>query len=228
MNKEELQLGTCRGMVALVYHQIEAYKEKGKIYKYYDLEWDPIYAIFSNKYIKDIRNINNNKIHTYCFIGDIDSCKDKRKWVIEFAKKYFTKDSIFINTYKPDDWIELGEWDYTLKINSFCPKKEKYPCSKYNQYRIIQKNSFYFTKMRQSKYILCPAGDQPWSFRFYETLMCESIPILISEHNSYRTEEESKIPYKYLIYNENWLLPNEYDISIINKNNILFQKYHML
>lgn len=27
MNKEKLQLGTCRGMVALVYHQIEAYAE---------------------------------------------------------------------------------------------------------------------------------------------------------------------------------------------------------
>ena len=30
MNKEELQLGTCRGMVSLVYHQLDEHKEKGK------------------------------------------------------------------------------------------------------------------------------------------------------------------------------------------------------
>jgi len=52
--------------------------------------------------------------------------------------------------------------------------------SKQVQYRVVKENMYYFEKMCQSKFILCPAGDEPWSFRFYETLMCKSIPIVES------------------------------------------------
>ena len=38
----------------------------------------------------------------------------------------------------------------------------------------VDNNKFYFETMTQSKFVLCPAGDAPWSFRFYETIMCHS------------------------------------------------------
>lgn len=47
--------------------------------------------------------------------------------------------------------------------------------------------------MCQSKFVLCPADDAPWSFRFYEVLMCKSILIVESWHHTYRTKEEANI-----------------------------------
>ena len=55
----------------------------------------------------------------------------------------------------------------------------------------LEDNLYYFETMCKSKYCLCPAGDAPWSFRFYEVLMCKSIPIVASWHHTYRTKEES-------------------------------------
>ena len=84
----------------------------------------------------------------------------------------------------------------------------------------------YFENICKSKYCLCPAGDTTWSFRFYETLMCKSIPVVESWHHTYRTREEANINYKYVLYKniENDINYNNY----VNENKMIFEKYHLL
>ena len=80
--------------------------------------------------------------------------------------------------------------------------------------------------MCKSKFVLCPAGDSSWSFRFYEVLMCKSIPIVENWHHTYRTKEEAKINYKYVLHNnvETEILYDDY----VNENVIIFETYHLL
>ena len=67
------------------------------------------------------------------------------------------------------------------------------------QFRIVKENLFYFETLCQSKFVLCPAGDSPWSFRFYEVLMCESMPIVKYDDHTWRMENEKEINYKYIL-----------------------------
>lgn len=230
MNEKKLNLGWCQGYMALQYHYEEACLEKSISFK--NITPSPKYAIFSNKYYKEIKSLNKTKIFDFCFIGSLESGGKDRIWVIEFIKKYFTENSIFINTDCPIDWISLGIFDYTNIMFGFCPKKQTNNQTKIVQYRNVKDNELYFGFMRCSKYCLCPAGDAPWSFRFYEILMCESIPLVDSWHHTYRTKEESKIKYKYVLYVPNQL--NIYDMNIKHVNLItqyntkLFKKYHLL
>jgi len=186
----------------------------------------PARAVFSRRYYNQINQLNHNKIHDYCFIGSINSCPSRRKWVIDFAKQYFTANSIFVNTDNNPNWESLGSFDYSNKNLGFCPKNAHNNQSKNVQYRVVKENIFYFEKMCQSKFILCPGGDAPWSFRFYETLMCKSIPIVESWHHTYRTKEEANIKYKYVLYNEiEKKIPYNY---YVNENTIIFNVYHLL
>ena len=219
-----LDLGWCQGYMGLQYHMEDALLEENLDIK--DASCRPEIAIFSKKYYNEINELNHNKNYDFCFIGSIDSSHKNRKWVIDFAKKYFTSNSIFINTDNPPNWELLGSFDYTNMNIGYCPQKQ-YDCqSKTVQYRVIKENLFYFEKMCQSKFILCPAGDASWSFRFYETLMCKSVPIVESWHHTYRTKEEAQINYKYILYNniENPILYDDY----INENIKIFEKYHIL
>ena len=102
------------------------------------------------------------------------------------CKKYFTSNSIF---------------DYTNNGLGDCPKEQRGSHTKMVQSRIINDNLFYFEKMCQSKFVLCPVGDAMWSFKFYEILMCNTIPIVESWHHTYRTREESSLDYKYVLLN---------------------------
>jgi len=222
MNKV-LELG-CQGYMGLKYHMEEAYIEKNLNHN--NIDWCPPIAIFSQKYYNEINALNHNKIYDFCFIGSINSNRRARQWVIEFAKKYFTSNSMFINSDNDPKWVSLGDYDYTNKIIGYCPKNEKNNQSKMVQYRIVKENIDYFEKMCQSKYVLCPCGDAPWSFRFYETLMCKSIPIVESWHHTYRTVEESNINYNYVLY-QNIKDDIPYD-NYISENMKIFEKYHLL
>ena len=115
-----------------------------------------------------------------------------------------------------------------MKIG-FCPKSQPENYSKQVQYRIVKDNIDYFRKMCQSKFVLCPAGDAPWSFRFYEVLMCKSIPIVESWHHIYRTKEEANINYKYILFQDIQNIENDinYD-DYINENTKIFENYHLL
>jgi hypothetical protein len=224
--EKQLDLGWFQAYMGLEYHMQEALIEQNL--NPANASAAPPIALFSKKYYNDIQQLNHNKIYDYCFIGSINSCIKLRQWVIEFAKKYFTKNSIFINTdikYNQSNWELLGEYDYSNTDLGYCPKLVPDNQSKSVQYRVVKENVDYFEKMCQSKYVLCPAGDSSWSFRFYETLMCKSVPIVESWHHTYRTKEEADINYKYVLYNNiEEINYNDY----INVNTYLFKKYHLL
>jgi len=96
--------------------------------------------------------------------------------------------------------------------------------SKKVQYRKVEENLFYFQIMRQSKFTLCPRGDAPWAFRFYEILMCETIPIVNSIHDTYRNFEESLLDYKYLLQDNKEFI---YDETLIEHNTKIFRENHL-
>jgi len=222
--KNNLDLGWCQGYMAIQYHMEEALIEKN-IDSIKPVPNPPI-AIFSNKYYNEINELDHNKIHDFCFIGSIESNYQERQWVIDFAKKYFTCNSIFINTDKNPDWKSLGTFDYSTTNLGFCPKNMPDNNSKKIQYRVVKENIDYFEKMCQSKYVLCPAGDSSWSFRFYEVLMCKSIPIVETWHHTYRTAAEAEINYSYILSNnvEQEIVYDDY----IKNNTMLFEKNHLL
>jgi hypothetical protein len=217
MENINLDLGWCQGYMALQYHMEEAIIEK-QLENISATSCPPL-AIFSKKYYNDINELNHQKKYDYCFIGSINSSYERRIWVINFVKKNFTNNSIFINT----DDNPKGE------LLGFCPRLQPDNQSKKVQYRIVKDNVEYFEKMCQSKFVLCPAGDAPWSFRFYEVLMCKSIPIVESWHHTYRTKEEAKLNYKYILYKDIENVKNDinYDDYVI-ENTKIFENYHLL
>ena len=243
MDKSNLDLGWCQGYMGLQYHMEEATIEQNveeaiieQNVEDITATFSPPFAIFSKKYYNEICELNHDKIYDFCFIGSISSNYQSRKWVINFAKKYFTVNSIFINTDNPP--VLLGSFDYSNKNLGYCPKKMPDNQSKNTQYRVVADNIEYFEKMCKSKYCLCPAGDSSWSFRFYEVLMCKSIPVVESWHHTYRTKEEANINYKYILYQniENYALYQnieniENDINLddyVNENTKIFENYHLL
>jgi len=226
----ELQLGWQHYM-GLKYHMEDALAEN--MLDINHANWNPPIAIFSKKYYNEMNELNYEKKYDFCFIGSINSNYESRKWCIEFAKKNFTSNSIFVNTDNDLNWELLGDFDYSNQNLGYCPKLAGYPKnqSKQIQYRIIQENLFYFETMRQSNFVLCPAGDAPWSFRFYEILMCKSIPIVESWHHTYRTKEESKLKYKYLLFNNIEEILNIENTSyndLVNENTNIFETFHTL
>lgn len=227
---KELDLGWSQQYAALGYHMEDAYVENNLDLS--NVNSSPPYAIFAKKYCNEIDGLDHNKKYDYCFIGSINSRYEARVWVIDFAKKYFTSNSIFINTDCDSNWNNnwslLGDFDYSNRKLGYNPKADGDNQSRRVQYRVVQENLFYFGTMCQSKFVLCPKGDSSWSFRFYETLMCKSIPIVESWHDTYRTTEESDINYKYLLASdvtETNSIP--YD-ELVNENTCTFYNYHTL
>jgi hypothetical protein len=229
----ELDLGPMQHYNCLKYHYDEAIEEtEQKVQTFKQLtSINPPVAKFSRAYYQSILNLNpdGEKIYDFCFIGSIESNPTTRQWVIDFAKEHFTIDSVFVCT--DPEHQSLGPFDKTnnpLFKGWYNPKRNHNNGSKQVQYRVVSENEMYFKTMSQSKYILCPAGDSSWSFRFYETLMCKSIPIVESLHHTYRTIEESKIGYRYINAS---LFKNSTNTNynrIVLSNKELFEKYHII
>ena len=223
MNNLVLNGGGYRG---LEFHMQDALKEKGLDPK--DASWTPPVAIFAKQYCDDIDTLDHTKKHDFCFIGSISSCHHERAWVIDFAKKYFTSNSVFVNTDNNPNWTLLGEFDVSNKSLGYCPKAQGNNQSRSVQYRVVEENRFYFETMCQSTFVLCPAGDAPWSFRFYETLMCKSVPLVKTWHHTYRTREEATFPYKYVLADKIADFLGKPCDDIVEENTKLFQEKHLL
>lgn len=81
----------------------------------------------------------------------------------------------------------------------------------------------YYKKMSSSFFGLSPVGDCPWSYRFFEAIMCKSIPILgdndndIYSKNFFHSRDSEKHIYDVLDANENYkrLLQNHVLLNIL-------------
>jgi len=190
------------------------------------------YAIYPKSLYMKVRELDHTKTIDFCFIGAFAFTEgqtfgaNNRKWVIDFCKNYFNENSYFINTTAyynhdtrdnthDDSWVVLGDYDKTYQPhNHLVPKF--LPLEKRNQF-----DKEYFQRMCASKFTLCPAGDQMWSMRFLEAIMCKSIPIVRTHEETYRSKQEEYLNYKYyladhiddIVYRSDWVEHN-YNIFI--------------
>ena len=195
-----------------------AYYEKNIDIK--DINLD--YAIFPKKWYMNV-NCNQRKKFDFIFIGTLkidNKTFINRKWIIPFIKKKFTKNSYlqFTDKKTKKNHKEMGRFDKTLKINGFVPREVSL-----NKINYFDKN--YYNKLSQSLFCLCPAGESMYSMRFYEAIMCKSIPIVSSVDETFRSKAESKLDYKYYLKNSNNFI---YKKEWADHNYNLFLKYHTL
>jgi len=192
-----------------------AYKEKGIDISISEIkEKEPLVLLFPKSYLEKIAKLSHKKKIDFNFIGILfrEEIKKYREPVIPWVKKNFTNSSYFkimdfqrqkskdasSGCYKP-----LGKYDFTLKSPpGFIPKEALGDRTFFDEH--------YFKVLCASKFTLCPRGDKPWSQRFFEAIMCKSIPIVENKKHSGRNYLERKLPYKYylttdkIIYNEDW------------------------
>jgi hypothetical protein len=194
----------------------EAYEENG----IYPTEINRAYAIFPKRMYS---LMTQPKMFDFAFIGGLHTDPetfDNRRWILSFIQSYFGKESYlqFTDSITKNNYIAMGEFDHTLFKKGFVPKEV--PISDRNYF-----DENYYSVLQKSRFCLCPAGDALWSMRFYEAIICRCIPIVNSIEETYRTEEESKLDYKFyltssgsFIYREDW----------VEHNYQLFLTYHTL
>jgi hypothetical protein len=171
-----------------------------------------------------------------------------RGWIFDFMIN-FTNNSFFKRVGHPDGWENKGEpWDYTdlppRMDNKFGQKITELGFSSERAGELYKKMDNYAEKNAQqlgyefpgmdlpyllvmcsTKFALCPAGDMPWSMRFYESLMCKAIPIVKKESETFRTIQESNLDYKYYLHNDHNIIYRE---DWAEHNYKLFTQYHTL
>lgn len=157
-------------------------------------------------------SLPGDKVHDYGFLGSLfgDDVRDRRRWVLDFARAHFTPSSLLVATDAPDDYEPLGPFDRTREAAAehFRPRDVEGPGR-------LHVDEGYFRAPRRCRFTLCPAGDCPWSMRFFEAVMCGSLPIVERHRHTGRNVLERRIGYRYLVlgmplvYRPDWVRHNE-------------------
>ena len=184
--------------------------------------------LFPKWYMDNFNDISFEKTRDFNFIGVINInglVKENRQWVLEFAKEYFTEKSYFrLNSNEDLEVHEcLGDFDYTFSYEG------KRFVDKYMGLgmRRCAFDKDYFGVMCSSEFTLCPAGDNPRSDRFFESIMSKSIPILEKAEHSGRNQQQRDIGYKFYllgddyVYRQDWV---DYNYDLFLKTHTLFGK----
>jgi hypothetical protein len=199
---------------------LEAHEERGEIIPRDQINYD--YVIFPKRFYKAVEALSDAKIYDFCFVGGFLTDTQTiaaRVWILEFIRQYMSGKSYlqFTDQKTKENYKPLGAFDFTLKAKGFVPKEV--PISERNWF-----DTSYFQIMKQSQFVLCPAGDLNYSMRFYEALMCKAIPIVHNRNETFRSKKESQLSYKYyltsdeIIYRQDWA----------EHNYELFMKHHTL
>lgn len=193
----------------------EAYQEHGMN----PAEIDRAYAIFPKRmysFMTEPKSID------FTFIGGLHTDPatfHNRQWILPFIQSHFGEPSYlqFTDAVTKMDYIPMGHFDKTLQKKGFVPKEV--PISDRNFF-----DEHYYSILRKSRFCLCPAGDQLWSMRFYEAIMSRCIPIVDSVEETYRTQEESELDYKFYLTSSNFIYREDW----AEHNYQLFMTYHTL
>lgn len=111
---------------------------------------------------------------------------------------------------------EKRKWIKKYKNNNSIIKKSLNGRKNFLKYN-IDKN--YLKTLCKSKFTLSPTGDCPWSYRFFEAIMCLSIPILEKNSNDIYCKDY------FFFYDDD---KHFYDLEKAKKNYNLFIKNHFI
>lgn len=171
----------------------------------------PFVARLASSLVEQVQALPGEKVHDFAFLGSVfsDDVIEQRRWVLEFARKHFTDDSLLVVTDAPEDYRPVGPFDRSLEDgwDRFRPKEVPVADR-------LHVDLGYFASMRASRFTLCPAGDQPWSMRFFEAVLCGSLPIVESHRHTGRNAAERGIGYHYYMlgdaceYRADWVEEN--------------------
>lgn len=134
----------------------------------------PLYAvnIEDQSRNKEFRNKHYMKLrrkYLYSFIGGYQP-----QYISPIRKNIFKLDRHKHNLIK-----YTGDWHFNSTVYSTLQNK-------YNKLNIDEnhniKTSYYNVTLLNSRYTLCPSGSGPNSIRFWESLACGSIPVLLSDN----------------------------------------------
>jgi hypothetical protein len=131
------------------------------------------------------------------------------KSLIEFCEKEWVDDRLDkvlftgLLTKKRENIINRFN---SLKLKELIYKNQ-------NNGRVFPVKSFdknYFTEMSTYNFVFCPDGDFIWTYRFFESIMCGSIPIVENECDIFKGFKYYKVDddLTKITYNMNWVLDN--------------------
>ena len=170
------------------------------------------FAILPERLFELVGSLSHAKKYDFCFIGSFairPAVAEARRWILPFLGRAFGPQSFlqFTDSVTRRDHKSFGPYDRTKSHIGFVPREE--PVAERGH---LDKN--YYQVMCQSRFTLCPAGDSPWSMRFYEALVCRTIPIVNSVSEAARTTREAQLGYKFLttnsefVFREDWVEHN--------------------
>lgn len=198
----------------------QAYEEEALECPDIDERVAPTMLLYPRSFVDAVNEMPGDKTHDYCFMGSLYRSETyrHRDWILDFAKRRFTDRSYLLLSEAPPEHTCLGSFDHTGDERGvFVPKEVSW----------LERGFFnpaYFRVLRSSQFTLCPAGDQPWSMRFFEAIMCRSIPIISDPQHMGRNELERSIGYRVYLREDE----HTYDEDMVEENYRLFLRHQTL
>jgi hypothetical protein len=192
----------------------QAYYEEGLPITDSDERKSPTSLLYPRSWVDAVNAMPDDRVHDYCFIGTLyrPETFPHRAWIIDFVKERFTDRSYFLLSENSPQHERLGTFDRTGEpLDVFVPKNVPWLERSYF-------NPHFYRILRASEFTLCPAGDAPWSMRFFEAIMCRSIPIVTHRRHTARNRVELAIGYHVAYPDEEHV----YDSGIAEANYQLF------
>jgi hypothetical protein len=180
----------------------------------------PVRLLYPRSFVVATDAMPGTKIYDYSFIGSLyrPETYEHRAWILDFARQHFTERSYLQISECPPEHTRLGQFDRTgERENVFIPKE--LPPHKRDFFDAV-----FYGVLRRSEFTLCPAGDHPWSMRFFEAIMCRSIPIVSDPSHVGRNDLERAIGYRVFLADEEHV----YDEEIVEENHRLFIEHQTL
>jgi hypothetical protein len=198
----------------------QAYAEEGLRHRNSDERVAPTSLLYPRSWIDNVNRMSGEKKYDYSFMGTLyrPEAYPQRRWILDFAKRRFTDRSYFLLSEDSPEHELLGPYDRTgSDLDTFVPKNAPW----------MERGSFhpsFYRVLRATEFALCPAGDHPRSMRFFEAIMCRSIPIVSSLLHTGRNKAERSIGYTVYFPDDEHV----YDEELVEQNYRLFIEHQTL
>ncbi|MFZ6004098.1 MAG: exostosin domain-containing protein [Actinomycetota bacterium] len=198
----------------------QAYAEEGLPCPDIDEQHQPIRLLYPRSFVEAVDEMPAEKVHDLCFVGGLYRSETfaNRRWILDYARRHFTDRSYLLITDGGGHHERLGSYDATgIEPDVFIPKETPQADRAFF-------HRHYFQVLRSSEFTLCPAGDLPWSMRFFEAILCRSIPIVSDPLHVGRNELERAVGFRFLVVGEEPV----YDEAAAEDNYRSFLQHHTL